>query len=198
MDVVNASVLVIGAQNVFVNVGVLYVPSAGIGIMWGALPILTPIAAAGLLTEERVSVSDGVGILVGFVGVLMVVNPTPEALSSGNSFGYVLVFVGMAALALGTVISQRVDPSLGTLPATAWGMVLGGIGIYATSFLVGERLADIVWTSTAVLSLVFLSTVVSIGGYVLHFGLIRRIGSNRTALMAYLAPIIAGLTGSSS
>lgn len=74
-------------------------------------------------------------------------------------------------------------------------MVLGGIGIYATSLLVGEWLTDIVWTTRAVLSLVYLSTAVSIGGYVLYFGLIRRIGSNRTALMAYLAPIIAGLTG---
>jgi drug/metabolite transporter (DMT)-like permease len=59
----------------------------------------------------------------------------------------------------------------------------------------GERLTDIVWTTPAVLSLVYLSTAVSIGGYVLYFGLIRRIGSNRTVLMAYLAPIFAGLTG---
>lgn len=190
-----ASVLVVGAQNAFVNVGAQYVPSGGIGIMFGTLPILTPIAAAGLLTAERISVSDGVGILVGFIGVLMVVQPTPQTLSSGDSFGYILVFVGMAALALGTVLSQRVDPRLGTLPITAWGMVLGGIGIYATSLLVGEQLTDIVWTTTAVLTLVYLSTAVSIGGYVLYFGLIRRIGSNRAALMAYLAPIIAGLTG---
>jgi drug/metabolite transporter (DMT)-like permease len=126
VDIVHVSVLVIGAQNAFVNVGALYVQSTGIGVMWDTLPILTPIAVAGLLTEERLSVSDGVWILVGFVGVLMVVQPTPQILSSEEPFGYVLVFVGMAALALGTVISQRVDPSLGTLPATAWGMILGG------------------------------------------------------------------------
>lgn len=135
-----ASVLVIGAQNAFVNVGAQYIPSVGIAIIFSTLPILTPIAATTLLTAERLSATDMTGILVGFVGVLIVVQPDPQTLLTGNTFGYVLVFVGTAALALGTVLSQRIEPHLGTLPITAWGMVLGGIGIYVTSLLVGALL----------------------------------------------------------
>ncbi|WP_338730120.1 EamA family transporter [Haladaptatus sp. DJG-WS-42] len=74
-------------------------------------------------------------------------------------------------------------------------MALGGLGIYATSFLAGERASDIVWTQSAIVSLLYLGTAVSVGGYVLYFELIRRIGSNRTTLLAYLDPVIAGVAG---
>lgn len=67
--------LVIGLSNALLFVGQQYATSAVGAIVFSLNPILTPVFAAVLLSNERLSVHGAVGMGLGLLGVILVVSP---------------------------------------------------------------------------------------------------------------------------
>ena len=78
--VLATGVLAIGLTNALLFVGQGYTSSAVAAIVFSLNPILTPIFAALLLADERLSRRGVTGMALGFVGVALVVNPDPATL----------------------------------------------------------------------------------------------------------------------
>lgn len=186
-------VFIIGVQNAALNVGIQYIPSAVAAILFSLIPLVTTGFAELLIPEESPTISDVLGICIGFVGVSIVVRPTPATLLAGEMLGYLLVFVAVIGISFGSVLLQRTQSPLGMLPLSAWGMLLGGGLTYAASVATGESIAAIDWTVPSLLSLAYLSTAVATVGYSLYFSLIMQIGSHKANLLSYLDPVVAAI-----
>lgn len=193
LGITAVGVFIIGVQNAALNVGIQYIPSAAAAILFSLIPLVTTGFAELLIPAESPDISDIFGILIGFLGVSIVVRPTPATLFAGEMLGYLLVFVAVVGISLGSVLLQHTQSSLGMLPLSAWGMVLGGVATYAVSLAIGESLTAIDWTIPSLLSLAYLSTAVATVGYTLYFHLIRRIGSHKANLLSYLDPVVASV-----
>jgi probable blue pigment (indigoidine) exporter len=186
-------IFIICIQNAALNVGLQYIPGPVAAIIFGLIPLVTTGFAELLIPEESPTVSDGVGIFIGFIGVSIVVRPSSEILFAGEMVGYLFVFVAVIGISLGSVLLQQTKPDLGMLPMSAWGMLLGGCVTFVGGISIGESITAIDWTVTSVLSLVYLSTAVAIVGYSLYFHLILKIGSHKANLLSYLDPVMASL-----
>jgi probable blue pigment (indigoidine) exporter len=200
LGIAAVGIFIITVQNAALNVGIQYIPSPAAAVVFGLIPLVTAGFAELLIPEESSTVSDVFGIFIGFVGVFIVVRPSPETLFAGEMLGYFLVFIAVVGIALGSVLLQQTKPALGMLPMSAWGMLFGGCVTFVGGIGMGESVTAIEWTATSVLSLVYLSTVVAIVGYSLYFHLILKIGSHKANLLSYLDPVMAalvawGLTG---
>jgi probable blue pigment (indigoidine) exporter len=193
LGVVVIGLFIIGVHNAALNVGMQYISSPVAAIIFGLIPLLTTGFAVLLLPEESPTISDGVGIFIGFIGVSIVVRPSSEILFAGEMIGYFFVFVAVTGISLGSVLLQQTKPDLRMLPMSAWGMLLGGAVTFVISIGIGESVTAIDWTVTSVLSLVYLSTVVAVVGYSLYFYLILKIGSHKANLLSYLDPIMASI-----
>lgn len=193
LGIAAVGVFIIGVQNAALNVGIQYIPSAAAAILFSLIPLVTTGFAELLVPEESPTVSDAVGIFIGFVGVSIVVRPSPETLFAGEMMGYFLVFLAVIGISVGSVLLQQTKPELEMLPISAWGMLLGGGMTFVGGIGIGESVAAIDWTVTSILSLVYLSTVVAIVGYSLYFYLILEIGSHKANLLSYLDPVMASL-----
>jgi probable blue pigment (indigoidine) exporter len=193
LGIVTIGVFIISIQNAALNVGIQYIPSPVAAIIFGLIPLVTTGFAELLIPEESPTVSDIVGIFIGFVGVLIVVRPSSETLFAGEMLGYLFVFIAVIGISLGSVLLQQTKPDLGMLPMSAWGMLLGGSITFVGGIGIGESIMAIDWTFTSVLSLVYLSTVVAIVGYTLYFHLIMKIGSHKANLLSYLDPVMASI-----
>ena len=190
-----AGVLAIGLANglLFVGQGSL---SSGVGaILFGLVPIFTPLLAGGLLADERLTTTGIVGTLVGLVGVALVVDVTPSTLVETFDSGAVLVLVGAMSLALGTVLIRRADGSLSSTVRTAWALPVSAVLLHALSIGLGESAATVDWTPGAIVAVGYLAVFAGAAAYILYFGLLDEVGATQSSLVFYASPIVATLGG---
>ncbi|MFB6270119.1 MAG: DMT family transporter [Halobacterium sp.] len=188
------AVTVIAANNGLLFLGQQAITPAAASVMYGLNPILAP-AFAFVLLDQRLDAVSVLGILVGLVGVVVIVQPSPEALTSGSTVGQVTVLAAAASVALGSVLLQRVEPTLDSIPMTTWAMVGGAALLHASSFALGESFGGSVLTPTVLAAVAVVGVLSTAVAYPIFFTLIRRIGSVRANLVAYAVPVCAAITG---
>jgi drug/metabolite transporter (DMT)-like permease len=192
--------LVVGAVTIVtVNNGLLFlgqrtITPAAASVMYSLNPILSP-AAAFLLLGQRLDARGIVGIGLGLVGVVVIVQPSPETLTAGSTVGQLYVLAAAAGIALGSVLMRRIDATLDSVPLTAWAMALGAALLHAWSYGIGESAAGTPPTRAVVLAVLVVGVPATAVAYPIYFTLIRRIGPVRTNLVAYVVPVVAAFTG---
>lgn len=181
------------AGNGFLFVGQQTVPSGVAAIIQGLVPIATALWAMAVL-GDRVSRVGWLGVLVGFLGVGLVVRPTPANLLAGDLTGRLLVVLQVASVSLGGVLVERADSSLDAVPRAGWSMFVGALVLHAGSLAAGEPIPGDyqLLTVGAVLYLGVFATAIAFG---LFFELLDRYGAFETSLVGYVVPIVATLVG---
>ncbi|EMA46691.1 DMT family transporter [Halococcus saccharolyticus] len=169
--------------------------TAGIAaIIFSLSPILTPIIAWPLLADERLSRRGIIGILVGFVGVGIVVQPNPAAFGS-TLVGQSLILCATVSVTLGSVLIRRSGPTMSVVALTGWAMLIGATIQYGFSIALGESLSMVRLTPTAVVIVLYLAVVASGIGFVIYYVLLERFGPLEVNLVTYVIPVVATLVG---
>ncbi len=164
-------------------------------VMYGLNPVLAPVFAWWLL-GDRISRVGALGIGIALSGVVIIVQPSPSTVTNAGSLGQLHILGAAAAVALGSVLLQRLSPRMKTVPLTAWAMAAGAVMLHAVSLAAGEPLASVggVGPST-VASLLLIAIPGTAVAYAIQFGLLERVGPVRTNLVSYVIPVFAALVG---
>ncbi|QFU81617.1 DMT family transporter [Natronorubrum aibiense] len=189
--------LVIGLANALIFVGQQYATSAVGAIVFSLNPILTPVFAAVLLSDERLSPRGAVGMVLGLLGVALVVNPDPANLLGGDALGRAILFAGAVSAALGAVLIRRVGSSA-TLSSTvrvAWGLPIAAALSHGFALATGESLGAITWSTGGLLALAYVSLVAGVLAYIAYFGLLESTGAIQANLIFYVVPVVATVGG---
>jgi len=187
--------LMVGGHFALLFVGQQYVPSALGAIMLSLTPMITALFAVAALPGERMRAHGAVGLVLGFLGALVVANPSPGALG-GQLVGVLLLLGSAASFSLGAVWTERYTASLPIVSIQAWMMLVGAAVLHAISVRhPGETVAAIEWTQSGVLALVYLGAFASAIGFLVYFRLMDAVGPSETSLVNYATPIVAALAG---
>jgi drug/metabolite transporter (DMT)-like permease len=186
-------VLVIGFTNALLFVGQQYTTSGVAAIVFSLNPILTPVFAAVLLTDERLSVRTGLGMALGLTGVVLVANPASGGGVSGS--GIAILFGGAVTSAFGAVAIRWADTTLSSTARTVWGVPLAAVLSHLLSLGAGESVAAVSVTPTAVVALVYVGVFSGALAYLAYFALIDTVGATRANLVFYLIPIVSAVGG---
>ena len=189
------SVLMIAAYHAFLFVGEQGTTSAAAAIIVSLSPVLTTAFARAFLPDERLTAIGLLGLLVGFVGVVVLSQPDPSNLLAAGTVSKGLVLLAAASFALGSVLTRRVDAELPIETMEAWSMLGGALLMHAVSLGLGESPASITWSTTAVVSLGYLVVAASVVGFLLYFHLLEVLGPIEINLVSYAAPVAAAVTG---
>jgi drug/metabolite transporter (DMT)-like permease len=187
--------LVIGLANSLLFVGQQYATSAVGAIVFSLNPILTPVFAALLLSNERLSARGAVGMGLGLVGVILVVSPDPAMLAGGDAFGRAILFAGAASAALGAVLIRRVDATLSSGARIAWGLPLAAALSHGFSLASGESAAAITWSAGAIAALAYVSVFAGVFAYLAYFALLDETGAIEANLVFYAVPVVSTIGG---
>lgn len=190
-----AGLLTVGLANAMIFMGQQYVTSAVASVIFSLSPILTPVFAAFLLSEERLAPTEAVGMVVALVGVAVVMELSPADLLASAGIGHLVLLVGAVAVALGGVLIRRVDSTMSSTVRIAWGLPLGAALCHLLAGLRGEQLSAIQWTPGALVALGYVAVFSGVLAYVTYFGLIDDIGATRANLAFYLVPVVAAIGG---
>jgi drug/metabolite transporter (DMT)-like permease len=157
-------------------------------------PLLAALLGYFFLTE-RLTRENGLALLVGFTGIVVIAYPGLADLSSNSTVaGIGLVLVGASGVAIGNVmlknIANRVDPVI----AMAWILLLGAIPL-AIAALIFEPADTIHWSLSSIINLLVLSVLGTALAFVWWLDLLRRIDLNVLNAYTFLTPVFALIIG---
>lgn len=184
--------LVIGVHFALLFVGQRYASGSVASVVMSLIPVLTPLFALLLLSDERLDATGAFGVLLGLVGVTVVAQP--DASGGDTLVGTALLFLSAASFALGSVLTRKYETDLPVVPMQAWMMLVGAAVLHAlVAVLPGESVAAADLTLASFGALAYLSVVASVGGLLAYFHLLESVGPNEAALVNYAVPMVAAV-----
>jgi drug/metabolite transporter (DMT)-like permease len=163
-----------------------WVSSAVVGMLNGAVPVLTAVATSLLLRRSpgRVQI---VGLALGFAGIASIALPTAGE-GSSELVGVVLVLIATVCYGMAITIAAPIQQRYGAL--TVMARILGLAAIWTAPYgLVSLGGSSFAWASLgAIAALGILGSGVA---FVLMGTLVGRVGSTRASFATYLIPVVA-------
>lgn len=159
------------------------------GVLVGSTPLLTLALAAVALRAERPTPRKAVGLLVGFVGVILVIGPWRD--SSGSLAGQLACLGAALSYAVGFVYVRRFLSPRGLAPlalAAAQLTVATAVQVLVTPFLAWEAPQVTGQIAASILVLGVLGTGFA---YVIYFRLIADVGATNASAVNYVVPVFA-------
>jgi drug/metabolite transporter (DMT)-like permease len=144
------------------------------------------------LTKQRV-----VGLLVGFVGIVVLVWPELTLSgSAGRQFALGLVALQVAEIgwSLGSTYAKRQGRDGNPIATATFEMILGGVMLLVGATARGEWQA-LSFNTRTTLWFAYLTTIGSIGGFVAYLHALQHLPMSTVSLYAYINPVIAVLLG---
>ncbi|MFC4552521.1 MULTISPECIES: DMT family transporter [Halorussus] len=191
--VVAGGVLFIGGT-AFTFVGQQFTTAGVAAVIFSAIPVLTVVVGWALLPDQHLSRRGLLGLLVGFLGVAVVVDPTTVDLRAGL-VGGLLVFLAALSVTVGTVLVRRSHPEMSVVGLTGWAMLVGAAIQYGASVAAGESTAGVRVTLLGALAVAYLAVLASGVGFVIYFGLLERFGPLEVNLVSYVVPVVSVALG---
>jgi len=169
-------------------------PAGLASLIVGLQPILTALLA-GRLLGERVRGRQWIGLALGIAGVAMVLGERLEA-TALDPVGLATCGFGLIAISLGTLHQKRFASDMNIVTGSAV-QNLTATAVTLAGALALETLS-VRWTPTFVLSLAWMTVVVSIGAFSLLMLMIRLGEAVKVSSLFYLVPpttaVLAWLT----
>lgn len=174
-----------------------WVPSGIAAVVVAAAPFWMTGFEAVLPGGERLTVRGVAGLLVGFVGILLLVWPDLTAGGElGRRFGVGVIALQVACLgwALGSSYSRRHARGENALGSAALQMLFGGLFMLLAATLRGEW-AALTFTWRSGLAELYLIVFGSLVGYSAYVYALKHLPVSTVSLYAYVNPVIAVVLG---
>jgi drug/metabolite transporter (DMT)-like permease len=174
------------------NYGVMYSTATVSSVMIALIPVLTPLAALVFL-KEKINLLNVLGIIVSFLGVIIMVTGKGLEFATDPKG---LMFLGAAVLAglFSSVLMGRLARTYSSLTIITYQNIIGAIYFFPV-FMTMEagQIQNIHITGELVFSLIMLAVFASSFAFIFYVNAIRGLGISRTNIFTNLIPIITAL-----
>jgi drug/metabolite transporter (DMT)-like permease len=170
-------------------------PSGLVSVLWSVFPLMMACAGHFVTRAERLGPRQWAGFAVAFAGIVLLFFTDVAGISREAVWMGLLLLLAPASVTFSTTLIKRRAHGASSLVLNRDSILIGAIGLGLLS-LVFEREHPIVWSTNAVLSVLYLAipgTVVTFGTYL---WLLRYLPAYRLSLTAYITPVVALLLGS--
>ena len=188
--------LMVGVGNLAVVWAEQWVPSGLAALLVATAPFWMAIIEAFRSGGERVDVRSGLGMLLGFGGVALLVTPggTGAAWSVPFVVAAIAVQIGSFCWQLGASRSKYVLQGVPIFASAGYQMFFGGVIVTVAGFAIGEgpRFVFNPRTFTALAYLTIFGGVVAYSAYTFA---LKHMRTTHSSLYAYVNPVVAVFLG---
>lgn len=175
---------------VFVSID-LGLSAGALAVITGIQPILTGVAAGPFL-RERVTIRQGIGLLLGFIGVAFVV--WEKATFEGTAAAaFIAALLCLVAITIGTLYQKRFCGDHDIRSLNAIQLAISAVACAAAAFLFETGAID--WTGKLIFAIGWQVIVLSAIAYSLFYWLLRRDAAIRVTSLFYLMPPTTAIMG---
>jgi drug/metabolite transporter (DMT)-like permease len=175
---------------VLITWGETLIDSGLASILNGTVPLFTIVIAHFWLNDEKITLPRLAGLLIGFVGVVVLVSRDlrPEGLT-GNVWGQLAVIGAAACYAVAITFSRRYLRNQPPVTQTLMVLLIADALLWAAT-PVAE--GPLVWPTSplAWFAVAWLGLLGSCLAYLMFFSLINAWGPTRASLVTYVFPVI--------
>jgi len=164
-------------------------------VLNATVPIATVLLSHYWTRQERLTPSRIVGLLAGFLGVVVVVgNVSFHTVGGMGALGVAALLLSSLCYGVSAIFARGAFGGVAPVVASMGQMLCGALytAIPGTISALAERQAPRVGAVAAMVALALLGTV---GAYLLYYRLIARVGATRTTTSTYLLPAFAVVYG---
>lgn len=178
------------------HIGQQFVEGNIASVVAALIPVFTPGIALALIPSERLHMREILGIILGFFGAVLVVQPSLTSVFDSRMHGFLLLICSSTVFAFGGVMVKRIQAPLPSVTLVAWSAGMGVPLLILYSHLRGELpVTAIQWNFDAVVATLFLGVAVTGIGYFVYFELIEEMSPTYVNLSGYLMPVSAAVVG---
>ena len=179
-----------------------YLPSALVAILVSAAPLWFVLLDRGKWKENFKNTSTVVGILVGFIGVIVlfyekVSGSVNLANNTTDVVSLTLLIIGSMAWAGGSLYSKNYSSDASASVTTVWQMFAGGVA-FLPAALLNNEFRTFTWQNispTAGYAVAYLVIFGSIAAFSAYVWLLQVRPATQVSTYAYVNPIVAVLLG---
>jgi drug/metabolite transporter (DMT)-like permease len=166
------------------------------GAISGAIPLFSFVLAVLFITEEKASRLKIAGILVGFVGVVIIGFPSGEGLASSNMEGVFYMVAGSLSVGASFVYAKKFIIPL-KIPASALTTYQLGLGLLVLALFTDYNGINNVFSNMhASIGLVVGLGLLGTGlAYIIYYYIVEKLGAVSASSVTYIPPIVALLIG---
>lgn len=170
--------------------GMRFSTAANGALLYAATPIFV-LVLSRLMLKEVMSSRKTFGIILAFVGIVIVIFERGIDFSSGYAFGNLLILIAVVAWTLFTVLGRQMILKYGALKTTTAMMLCGTLffsplGVVSASQFAFGQLSLLHWAG-----ILYLAIGTSILGYLLWYHALSRIEASKVAVFANIQPVFA-------
>jgi drug/metabolite transporter (DMT)-like permease len=166
------------------------------GALSGAISLFTFVLAAIFIPEEKVTPARVLGLVVGFLGVLLIGRPTAENLMGTNWEGVCYLVAGSLSVGASFVYARKYIIPL-NIPATALTTYQLGIGLVILALCTDYHgMGKILQSPHAAVGLAVGLGLLGTGlAYIVYYHIVEKFGAITASSVTYIPPVVALLIG---
>ena len=171
-----------------------FIDSGTSAILNGTMPLFTILLSPIFIKDDRITLPKLGGLMVGFIGVVILMTPSIQGRWSKDLLGQAAVILATLSYASATVFARKKS---GELPAqmqaflqlSAATIIIWVIALFTEKPIIFPQL-PITW-----FALLWLGLLGSCIAYIIYFSLLHKIGPTRMSMVTYIPPLIGLILG---
>ncbi|HSD83852.1 MAG TPA: EamA family transporter, partial [Anaerolineae bacterium] len=165
-------------------------------ILDATVPLFTILLAHFLLRDDKITWPKGVGLLIGFAGVVVLLSQDLAHASTGSLLGQAAVILASIFYAGSSIYARKTTEDTPGILRSAGPLVSASATMWLATFLF-ERPVEMPQLGITWVALLWLGVIGSGLAFLMAYYLIHEIGPTRTTMVTYLFPLggmILGVT----
>ena len=163
-------------------------PAGVAAVVTSLQPVLVSIVAVKVLGEQ-LHIRQVAGLLIGFVGVVLVLGPSIDA--QIPSAAIMAILVALIGSTTATLLQKKLGADIPLISGTAYQYLFSGciLGIIAVT----TQETTIIWTLRFTIAFIWLILVLSVGAILLLLWLLNSGSAAKVSSLLYLVPPVAAV-----
>jgi drug/metabolite transporter (DMT)-like permease len=171
-----------------------HIDSGTASVLNSTMPLFTTLFAAAFLVEEQFTPARGAGLIVGFLGVVVLTGGDIYNLSDSSVLGQLAVMASAACYGAAAVYARTLLKQADPLELSGGQLVIGTLLVLP--IMVGVRgTPDYSLSAEAWLSLLALGVLCTGVAFIAYLWLVDNVGSVRGSLVTYIIPVVGLFLG---
>lgn len=164
-------------------------------VLNATVPLFTLVFAHVALADERITSQKVLGLILGFLGVVLLASRSTDSSSANSMSGQLAVLAASGCYAVSVVVLRRYLRQVDPFTIAGYSLMVGAVTVIAIA-LAALPLPDVgslgAKSLAAAVVLALLNTVLA---YFLYYGLLGQWGATRSTLVTYAMPPIGVTLG---
>jgi len=171
-----------------------FIPSGIASILNSSVPLFTMIVAPLFLRDDRWSLPKFLGLVIGFIGIVVIFLPELGGGLNQNLIGMGGMLLASLSYALAGIYTRRHAQGLAPQMQSFLQLSLASLMVWTVTLLFDRPLVmphqPVTWVA-----LLWLGILGSGLAYIIFFSLLHSIGPTRTTTVTYIPPLVGTLLG---